>query len=172
MIVKTKTLTGVTLDYAVAMAEKIEVVLWRNEGIKYAVVLPFNKGQYPSFYTPSSNWDQSGPIIDRELIAIKPYTFLFATWGALSRDHQSLANSNSQYVDGEAPIIAAMRCYVLNKIGEEIDIPDELAHTEILNSLQCNPSNCLPVLPCPGCAARRIIQKRILEKDNESNQHY
>jgi hypothetical protein len=28
--------------------------------------------------------------------------------------------------DGPTPLIAAMRCYVASKLGDEIDIPEEL----------------------------------------------
>jgi len=34
------------------------------------------------------------------------------TWGYIS--------------EGPTPLIAAMRCYVLSKLGEEIEIPEEL----------------------------------------------
>jgi len=28
--------------------------------------------------------------------------------------------------DGPTPLIAAMRCYVASKLGEEVDVPEEL----------------------------------------------
>jgi hypothetical protein len=31
-----------------------------------------------------------------------------------------------EFMQGPTPLIAAMRCYVASKLGEEIDVPNEL----------------------------------------------
>jgi hypothetical protein len=75
----------------------------------------------------STDWAQGGPIIERERIGFK-YTgtaMEFVAWvnGELSTMHD-------QY--GPTPLIAAMRCYVASKFGDDlvlfkVEVPDELA---------------------------------------------
>ena len=84
-------------------------------------------------YTPSTDWSQGGPIIEREgiellcnLTAIQAARFkdclALPDWQAFYRD-QRPADQRSFAV---TPLIAAMRCRVRRKLGEEVDIPDEL----------------------------------------------
>ena len=77
-------------------------------------------------FAPSTDWAQGGPIIEREGI----------TWvweGDLSDSEDRIyeatdwATGNKQ--EGPTPLIATMRCYVASKLGDEIDIPDELLPT-------------------------------------------
>jgi hypothetical protein len=75
-------------------------------------------------WNPSTNWAQGGPIIEREGIELKylgydnpPY------WGALKF---SPSKYERQAAVGPTPLIAAMRCFVASKLGDEIDIPNEL----------------------------------------------
>ncbi len=63
----------------------------------------------------STDWAQGGPIIHRELNRVQEMhddEWEAETWGYIS--------------EGPTPLIAAMRCYVLSKLGEEIEIPEEL----------------------------------------------
>jgi hypothetical protein len=103
MKIKTIELTGTALDRAVAKCAGIE---W-GPGFK-----------------PSTDPSLAYPIIFREKIALKylgydkpPY------WGALKFQPSSYDRQGSI---GETPLIAAMRCYVLSKLGEEVEIPSEL----------------------------------------------
>ena len=70
-------------------------------------------------HTPffSTNWSQGGPIIEREKMCVA-YNFDDHTWEA----------GWDCYVKGwgVTPLIAAMRCYVASKLGDEVDIPEEL----------------------------------------------
>lgn len=68
-------------------------------------------------YSPSSDWSQAGPIIEREEIATDCDG---ATWCASYNTHPT-----ANY--GPTPLIAAMRCYVTSKLGGEVEIPEELA---------------------------------------------
>ncbi len=71
----------------------------------------------------SSDWSQGGPIIERETINIGNYSFLSKEWFAKYPSDDYLP----QYIRwGDAPLIAAMRCYVASKLGEEVEIPDSL----------------------------------------------
>ena len=89
---KTYDLTGPALDWAVAMAEGLEVRVDSNS-IKL-VGQPFDR-EY-EFWAPIGDWEQAGPIIEREQIAIfpKPYD----EWAA-----SNCFNTGS----GPTPLIAA-----------------------------------------------------------------
>jgi len=71
-------------------------------------------GPYPLPY--STDWSQGGPIIEREKIATD---YDHDVWNAAKY-------GLSWYVGGPTPLIAAMRCYVASKLGDEVDVPEEL----------------------------------------------
>lgn len=108
---KTSELIGPALDWAVAKCEGIEV---HNASNLYVYTHCDEEGsQYA--YEPSKRWEQGGPIIERERIELKP---TYAGWAAFL--------GNKTFANGPTSLIAAMRCYVANKIGDEVEIPDEL----------------------------------------------
>ena len=65
----------------------------------------------------STDWAQGGPIIEREKIALSYDTGRFG-WVASFYDGDD--------VFGGTPLIAAMRCYVASKLGDEVEVPDGL----------------------------------------------
>jgi hypothetical protein len=71
-------------------------------------------------YSPSTDWAQGGPIIEREGIHIKKHP---SDWIALPYDS---VFSEEAYQQGPTPLIAAMRCYVASKMGDEVDVPEDL----------------------------------------------
>lgn len=73
------------------------------------------KGYELCLYT--TDWNQVGPIIFREGIGF--YKANETKWWA----HPYGGNYNAE---GPDPIIAAMRCYVTSKLGEEVEVPEEL----------------------------------------------
>jgi hypothetical protein len=103
---KTSELTGAALDWAVAICE--HNVGWEPEG------------EDRDYY--STDWAQGGPIIEREGIDICTDTYggwiatLITDWeeGVVVRG------------EGDTCLIAAMRCYVASKLGDEVEIPEEL----------------------------------------------
>ena len=96
---KTNELTGAALDWAVAQCEGFSV---RNG-------FDDNCPEY------STDWTQGGPIIEREEICmLAPVRGLW----------RSINMGRTQY--GPTPLIAAMRCYVASKLGDEVDVPEEL----------------------------------------------
>ena len=68
----------------------------------------------------STNWAKGGPIIEREFIDVV-YCPGDAAWRA-SMDMRE--KTHEQY--GPTPLIAAMRCYVASKLGDTIEIPEEI----------------------------------------------
>ena len=134
MIVETKNLTGPALDWAVAKCEQKPLVFrgrkWPTDGtatVEYApwAVHPVvnGSGQFVaslcnSTYSPSTDWNQGGPIIEREDIAMWPDQE--GGWFA------STDQGKSMDYHGETALIAAMRCYVASKLGDTVDISEEL----------------------------------------------
>jgi hypothetical protein len=103
MKVKTEELIGPALDWAVTRAN-FEInfdEVWRN---------------FRSECEYSADWAQGGPIIERERIEIRGD----GNDGWLADDYIH------GIVEGQTPLIAAMRCYVASKMGDEVEIPEEL----------------------------------------------
>ncbi len=115
---KTSELTGHALDWAVAKCIGHRVA--ENYGAYIRIHLPDPKQSgYTVAFCPSTDWAQGGPIIQREHIALwsEGYDWEAKRYG----QHESW---------GETPLIAAMRCYVASKLGDEVDIPSELTQGE------------------------------------------
>lgn len=120
---KTSELSGTALDWAVAKAEgEAESAVIRG----YVT----GKGKPAGRYTPSIDWSQGGPIIERELISVwlaMDDIFKKDTWAASYSfmDGDRVCEPEQEYW-GPTPLIAAMRCYCCAKLGNEIEIPQEL----------------------------------------------
>lgn len=109
---KTSGLTGPSLDWAVAKCEG------RNP--KACCVDDDHYGNHiVKDFSPSSDWSQGGPIIEREKIAVVPCG---EYWNAAADDQTLKATP----WEGTTPLIAAMRCYAASKFGDDVDVPDEL----------------------------------------------
>jgi hypothetical protein len=117
---KTAELSGAALDWAVANIE-----LTGHDD--YTNVLMVTVGDDNDWkYTPSTDWAQGGAIIEREWISVsKPVNSL--TWVA-TMHYQNEDTDDVMWMEetGTTPLIAAMRCYVASKLGDEVEIPDEL----------------------------------------------
>ena len=109
---KTSELIGPALDWAVAKCEG------------HTLNQAFLTGHhcYPSgLWEPSCDWAQGGPIIERERV------FPQENWGPGHDGGRAFYCINSKvYYVGPTPLIAAMRCYVASKLGDEIELPEEL----------------------------------------------
>ena len=122
---KTANLIGPALDWAVAIA------LGHN---KQDVITDFGvyiriKTQPAGMLTfcPSTDWSQGGPIIEREGIELSPFTDSTSNgpirlWVATRYERFAMFEEQ-----GPTPLIAAMRCFVTSRLGDEVDIPEELA---------------------------------------------
>jgi hypothetical protein len=82
----------------------------------------------------STDWAQGGPIIEREKIGVWWATHYVDEDGVEYGNHWYAEvgctdeNADSRYcgvADGPTPLIAAMRCYVASKLGDEVEVPDE-----------------------------------------------
>jgi hypothetical protein len=119
---KTSELTGALLDYWVARASGLaDPVIGSDDVCRVLVQYTFHAEPQRVNFFPGSVWMDGGPIIERAGIGISPYR---GKWGAWLTIDSYVGNPNST---GEAPLIAAMRCYLSSKFGGEV--PDEIAAT-------------------------------------------
>lgn len=123
MKVKVSDLSHNALCYAVCMIEMPHLKWGKTIGLHHAsnqVVVP--ELREPDCYSPYTSWSMFGPIIERERIFCKPT--INRGWRSYQRDPFGNGICNSQY--GPTPLIAAMRCYVASKLGDEVEVPEEL----------------------------------------------
>lgn len=114
MKIKTSELIDAALDWAVAECEGCN--RWPNNPLCRPLSYSFR---------PSVDWGQGGPIIEREGLYLKARNDA-KEWkaGALSMNRQD--NEPGPLYSGPTPLIAAMRCYVASKLGDVVEIPEEL----------------------------------------------
>lgn len=115
MKIATKDLIGPALDWAVDSCKKgrskflLEPVRWVPAWSMGGCGLNF-----------STDWSQGGPIIEREWIDVLRDAGHWTALKTRTVDHPHLR------ISGPTPLIAAMRCYVASKLGDEVDVPEEL----------------------------------------------
>ena len=109
--VKVSESEGQVLNYLVAKAEGYFEIGMASVHDGVTDVFYFPQWQ------PSTDWAQGGLIIEREKIAID---WDHDCWNASTDSHPA-------YYSAETPLVAAMRCYVASKLGDEVEVPDELA---------------------------------------------
>ena len=114
---KTSELIGPALDWVVAKCVGVRLSALQEHGMFEIHYLEKNGCD---IYTPSTNWSQGGLIIEGKRIKLEPVLPKFGgdTWFALIFGGGSST--------GPTPLIAAMRCFVISKLGHEIEIPEEL----------------------------------------------
>jgi len=122
-------LSGVALDWAVAVCENQPVV--RDP-------MGFETGSESGYwiwddsfgsntthqligreYSPSRNWAQAGPIMERHDIYPSGYH-------GCGENNPNKFQAGSARSRGETPLIAAMRSLIRSNFGNEIDVPETL----------------------------------------------
>jgi hypothetical protein len=122
MKINTSELTRAALDWVVASF--CEYKGRHNEASKEDGVIVFYPPPSRSWFkfAPSTDWSQGGPIIEREKIAIG---FDGASWTAIIQTPPMVMDYEDQQY-GATALIAAMRCLVASRLGEVVDVPEEL----------------------------------------------
>lgn len=111
---KTSELEGKALDYVVftLICPDLHKDVFLGHYMNYRY--------YDKTYQFSTCWADGGPIIEMEGMSIMCHG-----------DSWTVANlSGVSLEEGSTPLIAAMRCYVASKLGDEIEIPEELTRGE------------------------------------------
>lgn len=111
MKIRTSELTGPALDWAVAKALGKNVDPWHK-----------HLAGWLKDHRYSTDWAQGGPIIGREQISLTQFK------GHPSRAHLGtvVQFEHAMFAPEGRPLTAAMRCLVASKLGEEVEVPDEL----------------------------------------------
>ena len=102
MQIKTSELQGAALDWAVARLEC------------------FDNGDWMPDYC--TDWAAGGPIIEREGISVLYQTGVRMTASINGQYEQSVGHRHK----GNIGLLVAMRCYVASKLGNTVEIPEEL----------------------------------------------
>lgn len=119
MKIKTSELIGPALDWAVAECNGrgLDLEDPRDPWLTCGGIAD----QPLHSYTPHTDWAQGGPIIEQERISV---CWEGTLWVG-SRYNETEGRYWAQTSD-PTPLVAAMRCYVASKLGDEVDVPEEL----------------------------------------------
>ena len=118
--IKVSEATELQLDWLVAKAEG-ELRPIGNVLLQDGCLYLIEPGDYEHQdawrkYSPTTNWAQGGTLIEREGISIYRMT---SDWSAAY-------NPSGATQDGPTPLTAAMRCFCCSKVGDTVEVPDEL----------------------------------------------
>ena len=117
MKIKTSELTDVALDWAVAKAQgRTPTFNMNSHGRVWHGWWLATGGEYERMPNYSNDWAQAGPILEREGISICRMT---SDWSAAY-------NPSGATQDGPTPLIAVMRCFCCSKLGDTVEVPEEL----------------------------------------------
>lgn len=139
MKIQVREATPIQLDWAVAKCEGYKIgqledfdtsiVLQRPNG-SLSFIKVGNAGAMRmlnhGLWRPSTDWAQGGPIIEREEIGTKRRAPCFPKEQWEAAGSITAKGAGYWFAVGPTPLIAAMRCYVASKLGDEVEIPDEL----------------------------------------------
>jgi len=120
---KTNELTGAALDWAVAKCEGFNhsnIGAPQDCSFELEFYLMWDAGDFRY----STDWAQGGPIIEREAIQLTPDEYT-QTWSAYTTNEGEPFEAVASTL-----LIAAMQCYVASKLGDEVEIPEELTQGE------------------------------------------
>lgn len=114
MKIKVSESEGIVLNYLVA---KCKGKPWPDNAAKFLV---------EQYFKPSTDWAHGGPIIEQEKIDITNIGETYRRSGFRDAVHARIQVDVIVSEYGPTPLIAAMRCYVVSKLGDVVDVPDEL----------------------------------------------
>jgi hypothetical protein len=123
---KTSELTGMALNWAVAKCEGRGYVMDETEYAPDGRTYQRGTAQATGPHY-STDWAQGGPIIEREMIQLTPHCMVNPLYGWAAA-YRSFDEDDDVYAlfrkRGKTPLIAAMRCYVASKLGDDVDVPE------------------------------------------------
>lgn len=125
MEIKTSELTGAALDWAVAKATGAELVEHQGDDLRVEICTGL-----AAHWSPSTSWSQCGPLIDKYKPWVsppvedpdpeQPYG-----WDAEVYDEAGY-DVVGRAVGCDSALIAVCRAIVSAKLGDTVDVPEEL----------------------------------------------
>jgi len=119
MKIKVSEATNIQLDWMVAKCEGRTVTNYHGGAVWVKGRHEFFPSEdlegYDFVFSAHCSWEIAGEIIEKHRIEIKP---VYSGWVAFL--------GHTCFALGENPRIAAMRCFVSSKLGDEVEIPEEL----------------------------------------------
>ncbi len=135
--IKTADASDAVLDWLVAKCEGADVGIISPGWVVKASYSVFNTRRLlcpleegGEFYSPSTIWEQGGPIIEREEIGIRVNRPCSAGREWEASPSITAKGAGGRWGYGPTPLTAAMRCYCRSNIGDVIDIPEELCQQQ------------------------------------------
>lgn len=118
MKVKTSELVGLSLNWAVAKSEDYDDQL----RVFFEELRDYGRTQVHDdewvYYAPSTDWAQGGRILEMANISLAAKDPMHDYWAAMTQ-------YGGYQQNGPTPLIAICRCFVVSKLGNEVDIPDD-----------------------------------------------
>jgi hypothetical protein len=123
MKVKTEALTGAGLDWAVATALAHGKQWPWGISVFQGRVLLTPRGKFSEFRRPRYSRDGalSQPIIEQERICVNAYPDPADGWSAHYSD-----GVKRHHLNGPTQLVSALRCFVSKKLGDVVDLPDDI----------------------------------------------
>lgn len=127
MKIKTSELDRLALDYCMAIVEGKKLTQ-RIDALKAFKAYGRCLLQKGGIYSPTTNWAQLGPIMDQMKVSIRAPSNTGRTYAAFIDLGRSYNNILARQT-GPTAAIAVCRTIVASKLGDEVEIPDELLDT-------------------------------------------
>lgn len=122
---KVTELNGVLLDKAVAKAmgfpcvQNVDQAIDADTHMRFFSVCMAVVNNKLCIFAPSSDWKDGGPIIEKERISIRALHDIYEAHLA-SRNDSCPGDGHSWPVAGGTALVAAMRAFVIHRLGEEV----------------------------------------------------
>ena len=149
MKIKTSELEGAALDWAVAQSSKawefghsLHPAMTLDPTFKSVCIRPYPRGEFgalvdtcvllprnsmrqdPLPFCPSSDWSHCGPIIEKMDVQVRINDWPNEVkWLGIARSADRMVMVCQK---GTTPLIAACRAIVAAKLGDDVDVPEDL----------------------------------------------
>lgn len=119
--IKVSEATNIQLDWLVAKCEGRSLPVRQIAGTPIRVdVSPAES----TVFAPSTDWSQAGPILEREGMGV--WMYQWNEQGEPERGWYAEDKDGDHVRKGPTSLVATMRCFVSSKLGETVEVPDEL----------------------------------------------
>ena len=118
-------LVGIANGWLTYPTDSVEQGLWFHTDPKIAPLDYEHDRIRVQSYRPTTDWAQAGPIIEREIHTLMERN---GVWEAECFHPKFPNKGRFCYVstNGATPLIASMRAFVSSRLGNEVEIPEEL----------------------------------------------